>query len=319
MALAGLPECVQVVEVGPRDGLQNEHGQVTTADKVEFVDRLTAAGLTVIEVGAFVSPKWVPQMANTADVYRAITRRGGTRYPALVPNLVGLDRALAAGVSEVAIFGAASDTFSRKNINQTIEESFVTFEQVCDAARQHGILVRGYLSTCFGCPYEGSVPVSRVAALAARLLDLGVFEVVLSDTIGVAHPGQVVEVVGTVAEQVPSEHLALHFHDTRGTALANVLAALQLGIYTFDASAGGLGGCPYAPGATGNLATEDLVYMLNGLGIETGIDLDALVAASRFMERALGHPLPSRYLRAEEARTDHAHVAAKERHGHHLG
>jgi hydroxymethylglutaryl-CoA lyase len=303
MTLAGVPECVQVVEVGPRDGLQNEHGGVTTAEKVEFIDRLTAAGLAVIETGAFVSPKWVPQMADTGDVFRAITRRAGTRYPALVPNLVGLDRARACGVSEVAIFGAASETFSRKNINQTIEESFETFEQVCTAARQWGILVRGYLSTCFGCPYEGTVPVGRVASLAARLLDLGVFEVVLSDTIGVAHPGQVADVVSEVAKQVPSEHLALHLHDTRGTALANVLMGLQLGIYTFDASAGGLGGCSYAPGAAGNLATEDLIYMLNGLGIETGVDLEALVAASEFIEKALGHALPSRYLRAEHART----------------
>lgn len=301
MDLAGLPQCVQIVEVGPRDGLQNEHVTVSTVDRVEFVDRLTAAGLPVIEVGAFVSPKWVPQMADTAQVFHAIGRRAGTRYPALVPNLVGLDRAREAGVSEIAIFGAASETFSRKNINQTIEESFETFRQVCDGAHASGILVRGYLSTCFGCPYEGAVPVDRVATLAARLLDLGVFEVVLSDTIGVAHPGQVVEVVSAVAKRVPSEHLALHFHDTRGTALANVLVALQMEICTFDASAGGLGGCPYAPGATGNLATEDLLYMLNGLGIETGVDLDALVAASRFIEQALGHPLPSRYLRAEQS------------------
>ena len=302
MALAGLPECVQVVEVGPRDGLQNEHVQVTTADKVEFIDRLTAAGLPVIEVGAFVSPKWVPQMADTAEVFRAISRRASTRYPALVPNTLGLERARAAGVSEVAIFGAASETFSRKNINQTIAESLATFAQVCSRAREWGILVRGYLSTCFGCPYEGPVPATRVADLSARLLDLGVFEVVLSDTIGVAHPGQVSEVVSTVARTVPSEHVALHFHDTRGTALANVLVGLQLGIVTFDASAGGLGGCPYAPGATGNLATEDLLYMLNGLGIETGVDLDLLGAASDFMEKTLGHLLPSRYRRAERAR-----------------
>jgi len=298
MPLAGLPECVQVVEVGPRDGLQNEHGQVTTLDKVEFIDRLSAAGLPVIEIGAFVSPQWVPQMADTADVFRAITPRAGTRYPALVPNIVGLERARDAGVSEVAIFGAASETFSRRNIDQSIEESFATFAQVCTRARELGILVRGYLSTCFGCPYEGHVPAARVATLAARLLDFGVFEVVLSDTIGVAHPGQVAEVVGAVEKTVPSEHLALHFHDTRGTALANVLMALELGIVTFDASAGGLGGCPYAPSATGNLATEDLIYMLNGLGIETGVDLDLLMAASDGIEQALGHSLPSRYRRA---------------------
>ncbi len=302
MPLAGLPECVQVVEVGPRDGLQNEHGQVKTSDKVEFIDRLSAAGLPVIEVGAFVSPKWVPQMAGTEEVFEAITRRAGTRYPALVPNLVGLERARDAGVSEVAIFGAASETFSRKNINQGIEESFATFAEVCQRAHEWGILVRGYLSTCFGCPYEGTVPVRRVVSLAARLLDLGVFEVVLSDTIGVAHPGQVAEVVGAVEKTVPSEHLALHFHDTRGTALANVLMALELGIVTFDASAGGLGGCPYAPGATGNLATEDLIYMLNGLGIETGVDLDLLLTATDGIEKALGHALPSRYRRAEHAR-----------------
>ncbi len=296
------PECVQIVEVGPRDGLQNEQGHLTTADKVAFVDRLTAAGLPVIEVGAFVSPRWVPQMADTTEVFRAINRRAGTRYTALVPNLVGLERARTADVSEVAIFGAASETFSRHNINQTIDESFVTFAQVCERARLWGILVRGYLSTCFGCPYEGRVPEARVADLAARMLDLGVFEVVLSDTIGVAHPGQVADVVGTVSRKVPLEHLALHFHDTRGTALANVLMALEMDIVTFDASAGGLGGCPYAPGATGNLATEDLVYMLNGLGIETGVDLDTLMGASQSIEGALGHPLASRYVRAEQAR-----------------
>ncbi|MGE5360645.1 MAG: hydroxymethylglutaryl-CoA lyase [Bacteroidales bacterium] len=302
MAVPGFPECVQVVEVGPRDGLQNEAHAVTTADKVTFIDRLTAAGLPVIEVGAFVSPKWVPQMADTAQVFAAINRKPGTRYTALVPNLVGLDRAVAAGVSEVAIFGAASDTFSRRNINQTIDESFAAFRHVCDRAHESGVLVRGYLSTCFGCPYEGPVPVARVAELASRMLDLDVFEVVLSDTIGVAHPGQVAEVVGTVARRVPLEHLALHFHDTRGTALANVLMALQMGIVTFDASAGGLGGCPYAPGATGNLATEDLIYMLNGLGIETGVDLDDLAAASRCIEKAIRHELPSRYLHAERTK-----------------
>jgi hydroxymethylglutaryl-CoA lyase len=302
MAMHGFPECVLVVEVGPRDGLQNEARRVSTADKVAFIDRLSAAGLPVIEVGAFVSSKWVPQMADIAQVYRAITRKPGTRYPALVPNLVGLHRALDAEVAEVAIFGAASETFSRRNINQSIAESFTTFGEVCEAARNAGILVRGYLSTCFGCPYEGAVPAARVADLAARLLDLGVFEVVLSDTIGVAHPGQVADVVATVARKVPIEHLALHFHDTRGTALANVLMALQLSIVTFDASAGGLGGCPYAPGATGNVATEDVIYMLNGLGIETGVDLEALVGASQSVETAVGHDLPSRYLRAERAR-----------------
>jgi isopropylmalate/homocitrate/citramalate synthase len=294
---------VRVVEVGPRDGLQNEHGQLGVADKVGFVNRLTAAGLPVIEVGAFVSPAWVPQMADTADVFGAIERRPGTRYSALVPNLIGLERARAAGLTHIAVFGAASDTFSRRNINRGIDESFAVFAQVAARATAAGIAVRGYLSTCFGCPYEGQVPVDRVVSLASRLLDLGVYEVVLSDTIGVAHPGQVAEVVGRTLERVPGDHLALHFHDTRGTALANVLAAMQLGISTFDASAGGLGGCPYAPGAAGNLATEDLVYMLEGMGIETGIDLDRLVAASVFVATALGHLPPSRYLRAALSKT----------------
>ena len=315
MQVPGLPEAVQVVEVGPRDGLQNETHPVSTADKVAFIDRLAEAGLPVIEVGAFVSPKWVPQMADTAQVFAAIARKPGTRYTSLVPNTVGLERAAAAGVREVAIFGAASETFNHRNINESIADSFKVFEQVCSRERQSGILVRGYLSTCFGCPYEGPVPVARVAELAARMLDLDVFEVVLSDTIGVAHPGQVAEVVGAVARHVPTEHLALHFHDTRGTALANVLMALQMGIATFDASAGGLGGCPYAPGATGNLATEDLIYMLNGLGIETGIDLDGVSGASRGIEQAIGHDLPSRYLRAERARAS----STRTDHGHDLG
>jgi hydroxymethylglutaryl-CoA lyase len=292
------PARVLVGDVGPRDGLQNEHGTVSTADKVAFVDRLSAAGLSVIEVGAFVSPKWVPQMADTANVFRAIERRPGVRYTALVPNLHGLERARKAGVTEVAVFGAASETFSRRNINQGIAESFATFREVCESASAAGIAVRGYLSTCFGCPYEGPVPVGRVRDLAEGLLEIGVFEVVLSDTIGVAHPGQVAEMLEKVGARVPLDRMALHFHDTRGTALANVLMALQMGAATFDASAGGLGGCPYAPGATGNLATEDLVYMLGGLGIDTGVNLDRLVDASRSIERALGHTLPSRYLRA---------------------
>ena len=292
------PRRVRVVDVGPRDGLQNEPGQVATADKVAFVDRLSEAGIPVIEVGAFVSPKWVPRMADTAEVFAGIARRPGTRYTALTPNLVGLERARAAGVAEVAVFGAASETFSRRNINRGIDESLVIFAEVCARAAADAIPVRGYLSTCFGCPYEGAVPVERVVSLACRLRDLGVYEVVLSDTIGVAHPAQVADVVGAALERVPRNRLALHVHDTRGTALANVLAALDLGIAVFDASAGGLGGCPYAPGATGNLATEDLVYMLNGLGIETGIDLDRLVDASAFMAQALGRTPPSRYLHA---------------------
>jgi hydroxymethylglutaryl-CoA lyase len=287
------------VEVGPRDGLQNEGAQISTADKIAFVNRLSEAGHTMIEVSAFVSPKWVPQMADAAEVFAGITRRPGVRYTALVPNVKGLERAQAANADEVAIFPAASETFSRRNLNQTIDEAFEAGRTVCDAARAAGLRVRAYLSTVFGCPFEGAVPATRVAELTARLLDMGACEVSLSDTIGVAHPGQVAEVLHEVTTRVPVSTLALHFHDTRGTALVNVYAGLQSGVTTFDASAGGLGGCPYAPGATGNAATEDLVYMLGGLGIATGVRLDLLMAASRHIEPRIGHPLPSRVYRAQ--------------------
>jgi hydroxymethylglutaryl-CoA lyase len=293
---------VTVVEVGPRDGLQNEQAAVSTADKIEFVNRLSAAHLPVIEVSAFVSPKWVPQMADAAEVFAGITRRLGTRYTALVPNLAGLDRAAKAGVAQIAVFASSTETFSRKNINQSIDESLSAYQEVCDRARAAGIRVRGYLSTAFGCPYEGEVAPQQVAEVAARLFGLGVFEVAISDTIGVAHPGQVPRVLEAVLARVPVDHVALHFHDTRGTALANVLAALPLGVTTFDASAGGLGGCPYAPGAAGNLATDDLIYMLNGLGIETGVSLEAVDGASAFIAARLDHKLPSRYFQATAAR-----------------
>jgi hydroxymethylglutaryl-CoA lyase len=292
------PSRVTIVEVGPRDGLQNEPGVVSTSDKIELVDRLSRASHAVIEVSAFVSPEWIPQLADAADVFAGIRREASIRYTALVPNLTGLDRAHAAGVREVAIFAAASESFSKRNINQTIDASLETYRRVCARARELGIRVRGYLSTAFGCPFEGDVPPSRVALVAAALVDMGVFEVAVSDTIGIAHPGQVPRVLDAVAAQVPIDRIALHFHDTRGTALANVLTALDSGVRTFDASCGGLGGCPYAPGATGNLATEDLVYMLNGLDIETGVDLDALVDASAFIQSPLGRPLPSRYFQA---------------------
>ena len=299
--MTGLPARVTVVEVGPRDGLQNEKVVVPTAAKVAFVDALSASGLGVIEVTAFVSPKWVPQMADAAEVLAGITRRPGVRYAALVPNLAGLTRAREAGVTEIAIFAAASETFSQRNINQTIEQSLATYAAVCDEALAAGMRVRGYLSTCFGCPFEGTVPPARVAEVAARLLDLGVFEVAVSDTIGVAHPGQVGEVLDAVTTRVPLPRVALHLHDTRGTALANVLAGLQYGVTTFDSAAGGLGGCPYAPGAAGNLATEDLLYMLHGLGIETGVSLEAVVGASARLSGAIAHPLPSRYFQAAAA------------------
>ena len=295
------PSQVTVVEVGPRDGLQNERALIGSADKIAFVDRLSAAGLPVIEVSAFVRPSWVPQMADAAEVFSGITRREGTRYTALVPNLAGLERAHAAGVHEVGIFAAASDSFSQRNINQDVEASLDTYRAVCARASELKIRVRGYVSVAFGCPFEGEVAPARVAQVAEALMNMGVFEVAISDTIGIAHPGRIRGVVAVVAERVPLHKVALHLHDTRGTALANVLSALELGITTFDASAGGLGGCPYAPGATGNLATEDLVYMLNGLGIETGVDLAALVQASAFIEPRVGHPLPSRYYRATVA------------------
>jgi hydroxymethylglutaryl-CoA lyase len=293
-----MTERIRIVEVGPRDGLQNEHASVSTGDKIAFVDLLSTAGLPVIEVTAFVSPKWVPQMADAAAVCAGITRRSGTRYTALVPNVQGFDRAVAAGITEVAVLAAASETFSRKNTNQSISESLSASADVCRRARAAGIRVRGYLSTAFGCPFEGTVPAERVADMAGRLLELGVFEVAVSDTIGIAHPGQVPRVLEAILPHVPAAHLALHFHDTRGTALANVLTALPFGIRTFDASAGGLGGCPYAPGAAGNLATDDLVFMLDGMGYETGVSLPALSAASAFIGSKLDHPLPSRYAQA---------------------
>src|SRR4051794_18018478 len=298
-----LPSRVTVLEVGPRDGLQNDDATISTDDKIEFVNRLSAAGLAAIEVSAFVSPKWVPQMADAAAVFAGISRQPGTRYTALVPNVAGLERARDAGVTELAVFAAASESFSLKNINQSIDTSLETYRAVCARAMELGIRVRGYVSTAFGCPFEGDVSPVQVARVAAALSDMGAFEVAISDTIGIAHPGQVPSVVRAVAERVPLERIALHFHDTRGTALANVLTAMQLGIVVFDASAGGLGGCPYAPGATGNLATEDLIYMLNGLGIHTGVDLGRVVEASAFIESRLGHPLPSRYYRAVASRT----------------
>jgi hydroxymethylglutaryl-CoA lyase len=296
--MKGLPSRVTIVEVGPRDGLQNESAVVPTPLKIAFVDKLTAAGHRAIEVSAFVSPKWVPQMGDAAEVFAGIDRRPGVHYSALVPNRAGLDRALAAGVRDIAIFAAASETFSRKNINQTIDESLNVYRLVTDDAMRAGLRVRAYLSTSFGCPFEGNVDPDRVIDLTERLLQLGAHEVAISDTIGIAHPGQVAHLLERLLARVPVTHVALHFHDTRGTALANVLAALHHGVTTFDSAAGGLGGCPYAPGATGNLATEDLVYVLDGLGIETGVSLPAVVTASRTIEGAIGHSLPSQYVRA---------------------
>ena len=293
-----LPARVTVVEVGPRDGLQNEARALSVEDRVAFCRELVAAGLSVVEVGAMVSPKWVPQMAGSDEVLRQMERRPGLRLPVLVPNRKGFEAALAAGAREVAVFTAASETFNRRNINASIDESFARFGEFVPEARKGGLWVRGYVSTCFGCPYEGRVPPEKVVEVARRLVELGCDEVSIGDTIGVAVPSQVADVMGRLGETLPRERLAVHLHDTRGTALANVLAALQVGIAVVDSAAGGLGGCPFAPGASGNLATEDLLYMLHGMGIVTGVDLGTVVRASRGLASRLGRALPSRYLQA---------------------
>lgn len=293
-----LPRRIKVVEVGPRDGLQNEPETVSTAQKVELIDRLAEAGLTVIEAGSFVSPKWVPKMADTAAVLAGITRRPGVSYPVLVPNLKGLDAALAADACEVAVFAAASESFSKKNINCSIAESLARFAPVCEAAQSRGVSVRGYVSCVLGCPYEGEVESAAVAEVARRLLELGCYEISLGDTIGVGTPLQAQAMVDAVAQVVPRERLAVHFHDTYGQALANILACLERGIAVVDSSVAGLGGCPYAKGATGNVATEDVIYMLDGMGLESRIDLPAVVAAGRYISGVLGRPPASRVSRA---------------------
>ena len=260
------PSRVRIVEVGPRDGLQNEKAIVPLAVKVELIDRLSATGLSVVEAGAFVSPKWVPQMADTAEVLAGIRRRPGVAYPVLVPNTRGLEQAIAAGVEEIAIFGAASEAFSARNINCTIAESLDRFRPVAEAALGQGIRVRGYVSCVLGCPYQGEVPVSEVARVSKALLDLGCYEISLGDTIGVGTAGKARALIEQVSKAVPLENLAVHFHDTYGQALANIHACLEAGVAVVDASVAGLGGCPYAKGASGNVATEDVVYLLNGLG-----------------------------------------------------
>jgi isopropylmalate/homocitrate/citramalate synthase len=301
VSLPSLPDRVTVYEVGPRDGLQNEPEVVPPEVKVRFIELLAGAGLPVIEVTSFVRPGAIPQLSDAEQVAASLPRFEGTRYTALVPNVKGMERAAGANLDGIALFTAASETFSWKNTNAAIDETFERFRPVAAAAREEGMWVRAYISTAFGCPYEGTVPEAAVVRVAKELLGMGVDEIAISDTIGVATPADVARVVEAVAVEVDRAVLALHFHDTRGTALANVLAGLQLGITTFDASAGGLGGCPYAPGATGNLATEDLVYMLNGLGVETGVDLDGVVEASRYLAGALGKIPPSRYFAAATA------------------
>ena len=301
ISLSNLPKRVKIAEVGPRDGLQNERSRIATADKIRYIDLLSEAGLPIVEATSFVSPKAIPQLADADEVFRSIRKREGVTYVVLVPNERGLDRALDAGVRSIAVFTAASETFTKRNINMTIEESLGTFRGVVRRARENGMWVRGYISTAFGCPYQGAVAVESVVQVAESLAEMAIDEISIGDTIGVATPNQVVEVSAALQERLPVERLAMHFHDTRGTALANIVAALQMQIAIFDASSGGLGGCPYAPGASGNVATEDVLYLLHGMGIETGVDLDKVRQASRTIASSLDHGLTSKAYHALEA------------------
>lgn len=283
-----LPKHVKIVEVGPRDGLQNETKNLSATIKIDFINRLSATGLPVIEVGSFVSPKWVPQMADSDQVLTGINKKAGVNYPVLVPNLKGFEAALAAGAKEIAVFAAASETFSQKNINCSIAESINRFQEVIAAAKKNNIDVRGYVSCVLGCPYEGDIKPNAVALVAEQLFALGCYEISLGDTIGVGTPGKAQELIEVVTQRVPREYLAVHFHDTYGQALANIFAVLERGIAVVDSSVAGLGGCPYAKGASGNVATEDVIYMLNGLGINTGVDLDKVIATGQFICQQLG-------------------------------
>ncbi|UCJ14940.1 hydroxymethylglutaryl-CoA lyase [Pseudomonas sp. MM211] len=293
-----LPSHVRLVEVGPRDGLQNEKQPISVADKVRLVDDLSAAGLRYIEVGSFVSPKWVPQMAGSAEVFAGIDQRPGITYAVLTPNLKGLEAAIEAGVREVAVFAAASESFSQRNINCSIAESLLRFQPVIDMAQQHGIRVRGYVSCVLGCPYDGAISAHQVAAVSRELQAMGCHEISLGDTIGVGTAGGVRQLIEVVARDVPREQLAGHFHDTYGQALANIYASLLEGVAVFDSSVAGLGGCPYAKGATGNVASEDVLYLLQGLGIETGVDLSRLIDAGLRISKVLGRDSASRVARA---------------------
>jgi len=297
-----LPKRVKMVEVGPRDGLQNEPGVVPTEAKVELINRLSDAGLPVVEATSFVSPKWVPQMADAGQVMARIRRKPGVSYPVLVPNMKGMEGAMAAGVQEIAVFGAATETFSQRNTNCSIAECFTRFEPVCKAALEAGIKVRGYVSVVLGCPYEGEVAPQAVAEVAKRLLDLGCYEVSLGDTIGAGTPGKTRRMIEAVAARIPVEKLGGHYHDTYGQAIGNILASLELGMAAFDSSVAGLGGCPYSPGATGNVASEDVLYLLDGLGIETGVSMDRLLDAAEYICGVLGRPTHSRAGRALLAR-----------------
>jgi isopropylmalate/homocitrate/citramalate synthase len=292
-----LPHRVKMVEVGPRDGLQNEKGAVPAEVKIALIDQLSAAGLPVVEAGAFVSPRWVPQMADSAAVLAGIARKPGVEYPVLVPNMKGFEAAQRAGAREIAVFSAASEAFTQRNINCSIAESIARFAPVAEAARDAGMSVRGYVSCVLGCPYQGEIAPAAVAEAAGHLADLGCAEISLGDTIGVGTPARARAMVEAVAERVPIERLAVHFHDTYGQALANILACLELGVATVDSSVAGLGGCPYAKGASGNVASEDVLYMLDGLGIVTGVDLAGLAAAGRMICKHLGRPPASKVAR----------------------
>src|SRR5207342_487278 len=296
-----MPAHVRIVEVGPRDGLQNEKAIIATADKIALIDRLSAAGLQSIEATSFVSPKWVPQLADAAEVFSGIRRKPGVHYPVLVPNEQGYDRARAVGADEVAVFTAASEAFNRKNINASIDESIERFRPVLERARDDGVRVRGYVSTVLGCPYQGEVPVADVVRVAKRMHALGCYEISLGDTIGIGTPAKARAMLHAVAAEVPMSALAVHFHDTRGQALANILACLEEGVAVVDSSVSGTGGCPYAKGATGNVATEDVAYMLAGMGISTGIDLPALIATGLWLSQQLGRETSSRVARASAA------------------
>jgi hydroxymethylglutaryl-CoA lyase len=293
-----LPKQVRLVEVGARDGLQNEPVIIGSEDKISLIDRLSATGLSTIEASSFVSPERVPQMADAAEIMAGIKRKSGVSYPVLVPNRKGLEAALKVGVEEIAIFCAASETFSQRNINCSIEQSFERFTEVAEMALSEGVKVRGYVSCVVGCPYEGAVDSKVVADITARLVELGCYEISLGDTIGIATPGHVRRLLNTVLELVPQQSLAVHFHDTYGQALANILVAIEAGVTVIDSSVAGLGGCPFAPGASGNVATEDVLYMLNGLGIQTGVDLDTLIEAGLFISKLLNRPSGSRVARA---------------------
>jgi hydroxymethylglutaryl-CoA lyase len=293
-----LPADVTIYEVGPRDGLQNEARMIATDDKVAFIDALSETGLPAIEITSFVNPRWIPQLADGAEVARRIVRRPGVVYSALVPNRQGLDAAISAGMREVAVFMSASETHNKKNVNKTIAATLAAFQETVPPALAAGLRVRAYVSTVYGCPYEGAVDPGKAVELCHALRALGCYQISLGDTIGVATPRQVRDVLSRVLADIPAPEVAVHFHDTRGTALANILVAVEMGITTIDSALGGLGGCPYAPGASGNVATEDVIYMLEGMGVRTGVNLDKLVDASRLASTLVGHEMPSKFYRA---------------------